>query len=83
MKAIEIGKVAVVGSGSIGLYYGGKLAARGADVQFLMRSGFDEAAKHGISLYEANAENVHLPHPQIFRDVCEIGPCDLVIVALK
>ena len=34
-----VGKVAVIGSGSVGLYYGGKLAASGIDVHFLLRSG--------------------------------------------
>jgi len=83
MRAIEVGKVAVVGSGSIGLYYGGKLAARGANVHFLMRSGFDEARQLGISIYSVGGKDVHLEHPKIFRDVREIGPCDLVTIALK
>jgi 2-dehydropantoate 2-reductase len=80
---IAVGKVAVIGSGSVGLYYGGKLAARGADVRFLMRSGFDEASQRGILIHSVEGEFVHLRQPAIFRHVREIGPCDLVIVALK
>jgi 2-dehydropantoate 2-reductase len=83
MRAIEVGKIAVVGSGAIGLYYGGKLAAREANVHFLMRSGFDEGRQRGISIYSVQGEDIRLEHPKISRDVCEIGPCDLVIVALK
>jgi 2-dehydropantoate 2-reductase len=78
-----VGKVAVIGSGSVGLYYGGKLAANGVDVHFLLRSGFDEASQRGISIFSVNSEDVHLARPKIFRDVREIGPCDVVIVALK
>jgi hypothetical protein len=36
MKVTEIGKIGIVGPGSVGLYYGGRLAAQGADVHFLM-----------------------------------------------
>ena len=79
----SVGKVAVIGSGSVGLYYGGKLAARGMDVHFLLRSGFDEASQSGISIFSVNSEDVHLDRPKIFRDVREIGRCDVVIVALK
>jgi 2-dehydropantoate 2-reductase len=78
-----VGKVAVIGSGSVGLYYGGKLAANGVDVHFLLRSGFDEASQSGISIFSVSSEDVHLDRPKIFRDVHEIGRCDVVIVALK
>jgi 2-dehydropantoate 2-reductase len=78
-----VGKVAVIGSGSVGLYYGGKLAAKGVDVHFLLRSGFNEASHRGISIFSVNSEDVHLDRPKIFRDVREIGQCDVVIVALK
>jgi 2-dehydropantoate 2-reductase len=83
MRIIELGKVALIGSGSVGLYYGGKLAAREANVHFLMRSGFEEATRRGISIYSVDGGGVHLQQPKIFRDVREIGPCDLVVVALK
>ena len=78
-----VGKVAVIGSGSVGLYYGGKLAASGVDVHFLLRSGFDEASRDGISIFSVNSEDVRLDRPKIFHDVREIGPSDIVIVALK
>ena len=55
----------------------------GVDVHFLLRSGFDEASQRGISIFSVNSEDVHLDRPKIFRDVREIGPCDVVIVALK
>jgi len=74
--------VAVVGSGAIGLYYGGRLAAAGEDVSFLMRSDFEAICRDGLTV-----ESVHgdfaLPQVKAFRASEEIGPVDLVIVSWK
>lgn len=78
----DLRSIAVVGSGSIGLFYGGLLAASGHDVRFLLRSGYDEAARDGIRIYSGMGD-IHLPEPRIFRNAPEIGPVDLVIVAVK
>lgn len=75
--------IAVVGSGSIGLYYGGKLAAHGHDVRFLLRSGYDEAKREGIRVFSPVGGDISLAQPQVFRTPEEIGPVDLVIVAVK
>ena len=74
--------MAVVGSGAIGLYYGGRLAAAGEDVRFLARSDHDALKASGLTV-----ESVHggfsLPQPQIYQDTAVIGPVDLVIIAWK
>ena len=75
-------RIAVVGSGSIGLFYGGRLAADGNSVRFLMRSGYPEAAREGIRIFSASGD-LHLTEPRIFREASEIGPMDLVLVAVK
>ncbi len=75
-------KIAVVGAGSIGLYYGGLLAASGCDVHFLLRSDYDEVRKHGIRIVSRETP-VEVPVVQSYRDTASIGPCDLVIIALK
>lgn len=75
--------IAVVGSGSIGLYYGGKLAADGHDVRFLLRSGYEEAGREGIRIFSPSGGDIHLAQPKVFRTPEEIGPVDLVIVAVK
>ena len=41
-------KIAVVGTGAIGSYYGGKLAYHGCDVHFLVRGDLSELREHGI-----------------------------------
>ncbi|HEY8903094.1 MAG TPA: 2-dehydropantoate 2-reductase [Chthoniobacterales bacterium] len=75
-------KIAVLGSGSIGLYYGAKLAAAGEDVHFLLRSGYDEAAKDGIHIFSPEG-NVRIHPVHAHRDAGSIGTCDLVVIALK
>ncbi len=75
-------KIAIVGSGSVGLFYGGKLAAAGHDVTFLLRSGFEEAKKDGIRIH-SEAGDVHLPSPRIARTSGEIGQVDLVVISIK
>lgn len=74
--------VAVVGSGAVGLYYGGRLAAAGEDVRFLMRSDFEAISKGGLKVESVHGD-FELPQVQAFRTPAEIGPVDLVIVAWK
>jgi 2-dehydropantoate 2-reductase len=75
-------KIAVIGSGSIGLYYGAKLAAAGAEVHFLLRSGHDEATRDGIRVFSPDGD-LHLHPVHAHRDTKSIGPCDLVLISLK
>jgi 2-dehydropantoate 2-reductase len=42
-------RIAVVGSGAIGSYYGAKLAHGGSDVHFLMRGALSEVREKGLS----------------------------------
>jgi len=75
-------RIAVVGAGSIGLYYGAKLAAQGYDIRFLMRSGFTPALESGIRIHSEGSE-FHLAHPIVAADPQDLGCCDGVIVAVK
>jgi 2-dehydropantoate 2-reductase len=74
--------VAVVGSGAIGLYYGGRLAEAGGDVSFLARSDFDELSESGLRAESVDGD-FHLPDVKVFRSPEEIAPVDLVIVSWK
>ncbi len=79
----KISSIAIVGSGSIGLFYGGKLAAAGHDVRFLLRAGYEDAKHNGIRIFSPAGGDVHLTQPQIFRTPEEVGPVDWVIVSVK
>lgn len=75
-------RIVVVGSGAIGCYYGGKLAHFGRDVHFLMRSNYEAVRKRGLRI-RGKGENIHIPKVNAYRSPEPIGPCDLVVVALK
>ncbi|MEI6035773.1 MAG: 2-dehydropantoate 2-reductase [Verrucomicrobiae bacterium] len=75
-------KLAVVGSGSIGLYYGACLARVPHEVHFLMRSGLDAATRSGIRIHSAD-HGIHLARPHVAADPRDIGCCEGVIVAVK
>lgn len=74
--------IAIVGSGAIGLYYGGRLAESGHDVRFLLRSDFDTIVADGLRCRSVHGD-FHLQNVQAFRKPEQIGPVDLVIVAWK
>ena len=76
-------RIVIVGCGAVGLFYGAKLALSGQDVHFLMRQDFDQVSKYGIKIESASGEAEYLENPSIYRDALEIGPCDLIIVAIK
>jgi 2-dehydropantoate 2-reductase len=74
--------VAVVGSGAIGLYYGGRLAAAGEHVGFLMRSDYDAIKQGGLKVESVHGD-FQLPQVKAFLTPERIGPVDLVIVSWK
>ena len=74
--------IAIVGAGAIGSYYGARLALAGHDVRFLLRGDLDALRTHGITLREKDATR-HLGRVAAFGRPEEIGPVDLVVVALK
>ena len=75
------GKIAVVGSGAVGLYYGGMLAHAGHDVSFLLRSDLGQVRKRGLEI-RTRGERIRLT-PRLAGTTTEIGPADVVLIALK
>src|SRR5205085_4340460 len=75
-------RIVVVGSGAIGMYYGGKLAHAGSDVHFLMRGDLTEVRRHGLFV-RGEGENFRVPKINCYNSSTEMGDCDLVIVAIK
>ena len=81
--SVAFPKVAVIGSGAIGIYYGVKLGRSGVAVRFLLRSDLPEVRRRGaMSIHDANG-TVELRPVAVFGNVTEIGPVDLVLVSLK
>lgn len=75
-------KIAVVGSGAIGSYYGAKLAHGGSDVHFLIRGDLSEVRRAGLYV-RGKSENFRVAKVNCYNSTKEIGPCDLVLIALK
>ena len=82
MSAPFPGKIGVVGAGAVGGYYGGMLAHAGHDVHFLLRRDLDAVRTNGLTIH-TRGERIHLPQVQCAGRPEEIGPCDVVLIALK
>lgn len=75
-------RIAIVGAGALGCYYGARLAKAGNDVHFLVRSGRAAIMARGIRV-KTPAERFTLKKVQTHATAEDIGPCDLVIVTVK
>ena len=75
-------RIAVVGAGAIGSYYGGKLANFGRDVHFLVRSDLREVRRSGIRI-RSRSGDIHVAKVNCYASTDEIGACDLVVIAVK
>ncbi len=74
-------KIAVVGCGALGSYYGARLSRDGQEVHFLLRSDYEVVRRHGVNI--RSPEGDFNARPKCARRPEEIGPCDLVLIGLK
>ncbi|MFI5446395.1 2-dehydropantoate 2-reductase [Polaromonas sp. UC242_47] len=77
-------KIAIIGAGAIGGYVGVKLALAGEDVTFMVR-GANLAAirKNGMKLIMHDGTEHIAANVKASNNYAEIGPQDMVILALK
>ena len=76
-------KIAIVGAGGVGGYFGGRLLAAGADVRFLARGAHLDAMRTIGLRIESPKGNVHLPRVEATDDPAAIGPSDVVFFTVK
>jgi len=74
-------KIAVVGCGAVGSYYGAKLSRAGHAVHFLLRSDYDVVHRQGLQIRSVDGD--FRVQPQCARAPEEIGAAELVLVGLK
>jgi 2-dehydropantoate 2-reductase len=75
-------RIAVIGAGAVGSYYGGRLAEAGHDVRFLVRRDYHAISKSGLNVTSPDGGFV-LSQPFVVTDSSDIGIVDWVICALK
>ncbi|MGH6945095.1 MAG: ketopantoate reductase family protein [Geminicoccaceae bacterium] len=76
-------RVAIMGSGGVGGYVGGRLAAAGEEVAFIARGAHLQAMQtHGLRI-ESALGDATIRSLEASDDPAAIGPADLVIFAVK
>lgn len=75
-------RIAIIGAGALGCYYGARLVKAGEDVHFLVRSNRAALTAHGLKV-KTPTERLSVRKIQVYGSAAEIGPCDLVIIATK
>lgn len=74
-------KIAIVGCGALGSYYGARLCLAGHETHFLLRSDYVAVRAQGVQVHSIGGD--FKVRPYCARDPKDIGACDLVIVSLK
>ena len=78
-------RIAVVGAGAVGSYYGMRLAEAGHDVRFLMRRDYEAVKRGGLRL-TSHLGDLHLREPLVERTpeaLASHGHVDWLLVGLK
>jgi 2-dehydropantoate 2-reductase len=76
-------RIAVMGTGGVGGYFGARLAQGGHEVAFVARGRQFEALRaHGLRV-ESPIGDVHLTDVEVTEEPAKIGPVDLVLFTVK
>jgi len=76
-------RIAVMGAGGVGGYFGARLAQAGHDVAFVARGAHLAAMRErGLTVRSALGD-VHLPSPVATDDPAALSPVDIVLFAVK
>lgn len=77
-------RLAMMGSGGVGGYFGGRMAAVGHDVTFIARGEHLEAIRaHGLRIESRDLDDATVHPARATDDPEEVGPVDCVIVGVK
>ncbi|MBR6538501.1 MAG: 2-dehydropantoate 2-reductase [Bacteroides sp.] len=75
-------RYAIIGTGAIGGFYGGKLAHAGKEVHFLLHSDYEYVKQHGFQVDSCDG-SFHLDAPNVYNNTADMPQVNVVIVALK
>lgn len=76
-------RIAVMGTGGVGGYFGARLASAGHEVAFVARGRQLEALRAKGLRVESPLGDLHLPTIEVTDQPAEIGPVDLVLFTVK
>lgn len=76
-------RIAIIGTGGIGAYYGAKLIESGQEVHLVSTERHVEAVRGGGLVLATDAGEQTLHPASITTDAAEIGPVDIVLVTVK
>ena len=83
MANLQRPRIAIIGTGAIGGFYGVMLARAGFDVHFLLRSEYAAVRGNGLQVNSAVHGAITLDNVQAYRDVAQMPPCDWLLVGAK
>src|SRR5438105_1770091 len=76
-------RIAIVGAGGVGGYFGGRLAASGSDVTFIARGAHLQALRASGLRIDSPKEQLHVHRVAATDDASTVGPVDVVLFAVK
>ena len=76
-------RIAIMGSGGVGGYFGARLVQGGADVHFIARGAHLAAMRERGLTIEGGPNPIHLPNVNVSDDPKTIGPVDVVMFCVK
>jgi 2-dehydropantoate 2-reductase len=76
-------RIAIIGAGGVGGYFGAQLAANGEDVVFVARGAHGAALKESGLVVRSDEHPQHIAHPTVVERPEQIESADLVVVAVK
>jgi len=76
-------KIAIIGAGGVGGFFGARLQQAGADVHFVARGAHRAAMRAEGLRVESPLGDIHLPRVNVTDNPADIGPADIVWLAVK
>ncbi|HUP28849.1 MAG TPA: 2-dehydropantoate 2-reductase [Usitatibacter sp.] len=77
-------KIAMMGSGGVGGFFGAHLARTGCDVTFIARGAHLQAMRErGLTVESPAQGDIHIPGVKVTDDPASVGVVDIVILSVK
>ena len=75
-------RYAIIGTGAIGGFYGGRLSRAGNDVHFLLHTDYEYVLEHGLQIDSCDG-SFHLDRVNAYSSTDQMPEVDVILVCLK